>query len=831
MPTIAQLQQQWQAMTPVQRLADQGWTPSRSGDDGQGYSYGEDGNQMFQNASGGSGDDAKSGSWNQGQQPNDYRGYYADNGVREYDVNGINDVINAAGMTGHMTPQQFLQAQYGAGSLQTAPDGKQWYVQSNPSSYGRNVSANPLPDFHGKHDTFLDTIAPAIPLIIATVVTMGATAPALAELATTAETAMATGAITAETVGEFVTPEMINAAYDSGVLTTTQAASTLSAIGGTAPAGTALAGDIASGLGDTTITAENVAPASTATDGTTTAANGTVNPAAPDVPNTPPPDLNPNTPYVDQNPATPGTFDGANAAGNSGPVAGDTSAAGTAGTISTEGSTVGSTSGLSLKDIQDGYRVVNGVKTLVGAGSGTSPASLQSPVSAGANNGVTGSTSASTNSDGSTGTLTAAQIAAGVTAGYSLLSGNDPVSLANNNATLHNQVATTAQQQANINFDFYRQNYMPVEAALTADSLKAGSPEMQDQRAGQAGATVTQAASNAAAADQLRKDQMGIRPDSGNSEAMANDRTIGTAANVAAAENNARQNERIYGDTMRTSTAGLGRGLQNAGTALSNAATNAAQASTQGAATTAALNQQQATNLGALATNVSGMNLGQYFQPSTPVFDAATKAYDPSSTDSFFAKGGRVNVGVYQSDPKTVDASFLPRNRSFIRPPSRTHGYMKGGMARGPGTGTSDSIPVDIQGRPGAIANGEYVLNAKATKMIGTKKLDAMNLKGLPKGSRMKDGRHYEKGGVVGEDAQRYVDRITETKGSKTSPGAAPQPSNGGPSAAIKKALTSNENYSRGFDATNEPVINQTKFAVGGRVASTRYFPAPRRAA
>lgn len=51
---------------------------------------------------------------------------------------------------------------------------------------------------------------------------------------------------------------------------------------------------------------------------------------------------------------------------------------------------------------------------------------------------------------------------------------------------------------------------------------------------------------------------------------------------------------------------------------------------------------------------------------------------------------------------------------------------------------------MSIDGKPGALSNGEYVLNAKATKKIGLKRLDRMNLAGLPKGAKMKDGAHVE---------------------------------------------------------------------------------------
>jgi hypothetical protein len=41
---------------------------------------------------------------------------------------------------------------------------------------------------------------------------------------------------------------------------------------------------------------------------------------------------------------------------------------------------------------------------------------------------------------------------------------------------------------------------------------------------------------------------------------------------------------------------------------------------------------------------------------------------------------------------------------------------------------------------PGALSSGEYVINAKAVKKAGLKKLDAINAKGLPRNHRMKSG-------------------------------------------------------------------------------------------
>lgn len=50
----------------------------------------------------------------------------------------------------------------------------------------------------------------------------------------------------------------------------------------------------------------------------------------------------------------------------------------------------------------------------------------------------------------------------------------------------------------------------------------------------------------------------------------------------------------------------------------------------------------------------------------------------------------------------------------------------KGGKVKGPGTGTSDSVPASLDGKKGAVAlsNGEYVLPKKMVDAIGVENLD-----------------------------------------------------------------------------------------------------------
>src|SRR2546421_13009070 len=60
----------------------------------------------------------------------------------------------------------------------------------------------------------------------------------------------------------------------------------------------------------------------------------------------------------------------------------------------------------------------------------------------------------------------------------------------------NNDASTSQQQQDQMSrelFDFHQYNYQPLELQAIHDASVAGSPEMQEQRAAQAGATVNNA--------------------------------------------------------------------------------------------------------------------------------------------------------------------------------------------------------------------------------------------------------------------------------------------------------------------------------------------------
>lgn len=95
------------------------------------------------------------------------------------------------------------------------------------------------------------------------------------------------------------------------------------------------------------------------------------------------------------------------------------------------------------------------------------------------------------------------------------------------------------------------------------------------------------------------------------------------------------------------------------------------------------------------------------------------------------------------------------------------------GEIQGPGTGTSDSIPAQVDGQePAALSSGEFVMNAEVPKLTGDEILEAINQAGLrkrglePQTSNdvpLNDGAQaYAGGGEIGDhgqnDPQDYID-------------------------------------------------------------------------
>jgi hypothetical protein len=142
-----------------------------------------------------------------------------------------------------------------------------------------------------------------------------------------------------------------------------------------------------------------------------------------------------------------------------------------------------------------------------------------------------------------------------------------------------------------------------------------------------------------------------------------------------------------------------------------------------------------------------------------------------------------------------------------------------GGMLSGPGTGTSDSIPI-------MASDGEYVLRADIVKRIGKAKLDQINNGGFAMGGfvgsmpSMPSAPGMAAGGFVGSSAPSAPKYNVPTAGVSASPSPIAQMAGGGMvggSSASHSAPTTNFNFN---GAGMDMVMHHVNKQMGGRINS-----------
>jgi hypothetical protein len=187
----------------------------------------------------------------------------------------------------------------------------------------------------------------------------------------------------------------------------------------------------------------------------------------------------------------------------------------------------------------------------------------------------------------------------------------------------------------------------------------------------------------------------------------------------AQAQNTATQQARDQGFQRLAGVTGMGRGLSAQSIAAINAGSGAAQAGS-GAASVGG-------NVMGSADRVSNMYTGNAL--------AGMQGYGNSITS-----GANITNMGFQNQMAANQA-----NNALLSGVGGAMGSFflaDGGLVRGPGTGTSDSVPAVNQddGSPIRLSNGEYILPAETVRKIGINKLDKIveNTNGKPPVHRRK---------------------------------------------------------------------------------------------
>lgn len=267
-----------------------------------------------------------------------------------------------------------------------------------------------------------------------------------------------------------------------------------------------------------------------------------------------------------------------------------------------------------------------------------------------------------------------------------------------------------AGQRADDAYNFYTQNGRPLvqktlDEANNFDS--AGNIAAARQRAA---ADVQQGFDNAQQQSQRALTRMGVNPSSGRFLALQQSLQAQKALGLAGAKTNAETNVRGQAIQMRQQASNLAQGFpaQSMGQAGQSSGTGVAAAGVAGAsaAQNNALTQQA----------MAGMNTGAniYGNVAAGYQNAANSAYNQVN-----------NINQQAAQSQAGWGSLFGMGLAML--PGMADGGDVG-KVKGPGTGTSDSVPAvnTSTGQPLRLSNDEFIIPADVVRKLGTKHFEKM---------------------------------------------------------------------------------------------------------
>lgn len=311
-------------------------------------------------------------------------------------------------------------------------------------------------------------------------------------------------------------------------------------------------------------------------------------------------------------------------------------------------------------------------------------------------------------------------------------------------------------------WDTYKQLYLPAEQQYVDKMSNWDTADRRTQRVQEAVADVNRGYDSARGTMERGLERVGVKPGGAGFTQAMGDLSRAQAADTAGATNNARravENEGIAGLERVTN---IGRGRPSTSFAADQLALQAgnsanANANQNTVATNAGLSSAQGWfNSGVNALNSQGNMQNTAYQNQTNNSVGIGKLLGQLFSGGF-ADGGLVRRGRRGVTPGYADGGLVRRAETKLRKhlgPAmnmRMSGYAEGGLVRGPGTGTSDSIPAVIDGEePTALSTGEAVLNAEAVNLVGPEFVERINQAGLQR--RQQGG-----GNVIEGEARRVM--------------------------------------------------------------------------
>lgn len=260
-----------------------------------------------------------------------------------------------------------------------------------------------------------------------------------------------------------------------------------------------------------------------------------------------------------------------------------------------------------------------------------------------------------------------------------------------------------AYAQAREANDFTQNTLRPMQRRIIDDAESFNTDEERERLAALAGADVNQALNAQQGAAMRQLERMGVNPNSGRFMQLMAGGGLNAARMQAAGMNNARTQARNEGNARTMQAYGVASGvpafgLQAAqvGGGLGGQAANSMNAADRVGQSYAALGMQGMQGYGGTISGAGNM-MNQGYQNQMAAYNA-----DNQMMGGVGALLGRVG------------GAAIPMFMAA------------GGLVRGPGTGTSDSVAAvnTDNGEPIRLSNGEYVLPERTVRQIGIEKLD-----------------------------------------------------------------------------------------------------------
>lgn len=271
-------------------------------------------------------------------------------------------------------------------------------------------------------------------------------------------------------------------------------------------------------------------------------------------------------------------------------------------------------------------------------------------------------------------------------------------------------------------WDHWLNKLAPAEDATVARA-KEGFVAQTDRVTGNAATDNAIAMRGAKASSDATLNRRGLNPASGAAIAARARLSNAGGAKTGADINMARTNEENRVNDMnwnnRLNLVGMGsRGLADQALMLTKASDVVSTGMRRAAGLSDMYSNAATAGLSGVGEGI-GQAAGAYGKYSKGNTEKAGGNWDWNKTDQYGNTYGN----------NTDDDYHDNQNKAFNSGDTGTSwgGYADGGLVVGPGTGTSDSIPANIDGEtPAAVSNGEYRIPAAVVAKIGRQKLEAI---------------------------------------------------------------------------------------------------------